>query len=83
MCRWPLHLQQTVLAILLQECFAGLFSPGVSTSHLQFQLLQLLHLHRQVPPNGHQTLQIIQTWVVLTILLRKRQKRHSKTTQPP
>lgn len=63
-----------MLAVLLQKGFAGLLSPGVSTGHLQLQLLQLLHLYWQVPPDGHQTLQVIQTWIVLTILFHKRLK---------
>lgn len=52
----------------LQEGLAGLVLPGVSTGNLELKLSQFLHVDGQVPSNSHQTLEVIQTRVMLPIL---------------
>ena len=66
------HLQQGVAGVLLEEGPGSFVPPRVRRAHLHLQLPQLLQAHGQIPPHGHQTLQVIQARVVVPVLLRPR-----------
>lgn len=62
------HLQQGVAGVFLEEGARGFVSPRVRRPHLHLQLPQLLQTHREVPTHGHQTFQIVQAGVVVSVL---------------